>query len=45
MYQCTEPDPVSEEPCIFTSKIVEDVFKHRLRHKNKDPTSKESVIE
>ena len=44
-YQCTEQDSPNGQPCVFQSKIVEDVFKHRLRHRNKDPNAKESVIE
>jgi hypothetical protein len=45
VYQCTELDPSTGQTCLFRSKVVEDTFKHRLRHRNKEPIAKEAVIE
>ena len=33
IYKCQELDRTTQQPCHFTSKESEDIFKHRSKHK------------
>lgn len=45
IYRCTEKNSETDQPCTFESKRIEDIFKHRSRHKSKELLAKEKLID